>query len=98
MTSASAGFDGLGAGHPVRRDDGRRYRGQEQRLIADLFSAVAFADPHEALGRAAIAAGEEGGPSCPSPSEACATAIAVGVLPPPPAVKLPMQITGKRER
>jgi hypothetical protein len=27
-----------------------------------------------------------------------ATAIAVGVFPPPPAVKLPMQITGRRER
>src|SRR5262249_53974734 len=34
----------------------------------------------------------------PSPLRSEATAMVVGVLPPPPAVKLPMQITGRRER
>ncbi len=39
------GLDGLGPGHPVGGHDGRRHACEQQRLIADLFCALALARP-----------------------------------------------------
>ena len=82
------------AGGPVARDDDGRGRGKEQRLVADLARGVRVVDLHRAaLGcRRSRATGKAG--DSPDAARSSATAMAVGVLPAPPAVKLPMQITG----
>ena len=52
-------FDQSCARRAVRRHHGRRVRGKQQRLVADLRRALALGDQHRALRLAAIAAGEK---------------------------------------
>ena len=85
----------VGAGDAVARHDGRRDARQQQRLVADVGRAMARRiDPHRPGERCRHSRGSAR-TACGRPPPASApTAIAVGVLPAPPSVRLPMQTTG----
>ena len=96
MTSAPAARAAARAGDAVARDDGRRERApaaaaRRRRRPRDAQRGSTRTGPASA---AAIAAAEHERAARRPPASSCATAIAVGVLPAPPTVRLPMQITG----
>ena len=73
------------------------HAGEEQRLVADIGRAVPCQrrpEPGRRAGRHSRALRKAG--AAPSSRSTRASASAVGVLPAPPAVKLPTQITGSR--
>ena len=98
-TSAPAARAASRAGDAVARHDGRRGAREQQRLVADVGGAMAAPDRPAPARRARRHSRGSGRTAVGRPpASICATAIAVGVLPAPPTVRLPTQMTGTPAR
>ena len=82
----------------VAGDQRRHDAGEQQRLVADIVGAVGAGDPMRSCVPPAIAAGQRNRMMAGGQQIARTRCRTSGVLPVPPAVKLPAQITGRRDR
>ena len=92
-------LDGARAGAAVAGNERRRGARQQQRLVADVARRVALGVHPVGTGQPPAVAARQRDRLMAGSLQALATAaMTSGVLPVPPAVKLPTQITGSRER